>query len=224
MALAAIKAGHRAAGQRFDAADPALQKVLAGNSRLAAREREQAKPLRPAILSAVLAGLDQQHPLDARDSALLSRLYVAALRHSEATGLDLDHGGDGAGILRVTDDGLDVVLLRSKTEQARETRKLILRDANPQAVAAIERWLKAAAIEPGTPVFRRIAPTGVVTVGRLSGDGACRAVKARMRRHYIGQGTDAETAERRSLEMRARYGEQAEQKRRAVHRQTDVGV
>ncbi len=258
VALAAIKAGHRAAGERFDAADPELQKVIAGNSRLAAREQKQARPLKPALLSAVLAGLDADRPLDVRDGALLSLLYVAALRRSEAAGLDLEKSGDGTGVLRITDEGLEVILLRSKTEQTREVRKLILRDANPMAVAAIERWVQAAAIEPGSPVVRRIAPMGVVTLARLSGDGACRAIKSRMRAHYMAQGTDPETAQRlanafsghsgrvglvvaakeagaadtdiaattghRSLEMIRRYGEQAEQKRRAVHKIPGVGV
>src|SRR5262245_25713018 len=44
VALAAIKAGHHAAGQRFDAADPDLVRALAGARREAVREQRQAAP------------------------------------------------------------------------------------------------------------------------------------------------------------------------------------
>ena len=258
VSLAAIKAGHRAAGQRFDDADPELQKVLAGNSRLAAREQKQARPLKPALLAQILAGLDPGCALDVRDGALLGLLYVAALRRSELAGLDLDQAGDGTGVLRITDEGLEVVLLRSKTQQTSQASIAILRDANPQVLAAIERWVKRAGIEPASPIFRRIAPMGTVAADRISGDGVCRAVKARMRKHYEAHGTDPATAQRlanafsghsgrvglvvaakeagaadtdiaatsrhRSLEMIRRYGEQADQKRRAVHKLKGVGV
>jgi len=50
VALAAIKFGHRIAAQRFDDADPELQRALAGTRRQAIREQRQAAPLRPAVL------------------------------------------------------------------------------------------------------------------------------------------------------------------------------
>jgi Tfp pilus assembly protein FimT len=48
VALAAIKFGHKIAGQRFDGADPELVRALAGARREAVREQRQAAPLRPA--------------------------------------------------------------------------------------------------------------------------------------------------------------------------------
>src|SRR5215475_2661292 len=57
VALAAIKFGHRIAGQRFDGADPELVRALAGARRETLREQRQAAPLRPAVLGDVLASL-----------------------------------------------------------------------------------------------------------------------------------------------------------------------
>ena len=74
VALAAIKAGHHAAGQRFDAADPDLVRALAGARREAVREQRQAAPLRPAVLRQLLAELNDDD-LGRRDAAMLSTLY-----------------------------------------------------------------------------------------------------------------------------------------------------
>src|SRR5262245_28879663 len=67
VALAAIKFGHKIAGQRFDGADPDLQRALAGARREAVREQRQAAPLRPTILSDVLACLGDID-IDRRDA------------------------------------------------------------------------------------------------------------------------------------------------------------
>src|SRR5262249_32079504 len=69
VAMAAIKAGHRAAGQRFDAADPNLVRALAGARREARREQKQAAPLRPDFLRQVLAELSDDD-LGRRDAAM----------------------------------------------------------------------------------------------------------------------------------------------------------
>jgi hypothetical protein len=101
VALAAIKAGHKAAGQRFDGADPDLQRALAGARREAVREPRQATPLRAAILGGVLASLGDGD-LDRRDAAMLA-LYMLALRRSELVEIDLEVHGDGLAVLRMTD-------------------------------------------------------------------------------------------------------------------------
>jgi hypothetical protein len=49
VSLAAIKFGHKIAGQRLDGADSDLQRALAGARREAVRERRRAAPLRPPI-------------------------------------------------------------------------------------------------------------------------------------------------------------------------------
>jgi hypothetical protein len=120
VALAAIKAGHRAAKQRFDAADPDLVDALRGARRVAVQEQRQAAPLRPATLGDVLANLGMSD-LDRRDAAMQATLYMLALRRSELVEIDYETRGagehGGLAVLRMTDHGLELELLRSKASQ-----------------------------------------------------------------------------------------------------------
>jgi integrase len=194
VALAAVKFGHRLAGARFDADDPDLQRALSGVRREAVREQRQAAPLRPTVLGDLLAGLGDSD-LDRRDAAMLSTLYMLALRRSELVEIDLEKRGDGLAVLRLTDDGLELELLRSKAEQERSAIVAVDRSHNPKAFAALERWISHACIEPGTALFRRINPRGGIG-GRITDDGVNRAVKAALRRYYLATGADAATAVR----------------------------
>jgi hypothetical protein len=96
-------------------------RALAEARREALREQRQAAPLRPAILSDVPAGLGDSD-LDRRDSAMLATLYMLALRRSELAEIDFEARGDGAeaglGVLRMTEHGLELALLRSKAHEA----------------------------------------------------------------------------------------------------------
>jgi site-specific recombinase XerD len=98
VALAAIKFGHRIAGQRFDSADPDLVRALAGARREGVREQRQAAPLRPSVLADVLASLSDSD-LDRRDAAMLATLYMLALRRSELVEIDYETRGDGLAVL-----------------------------------------------------------------------------------------------------------------------------
>jgi hypothetical protein len=199
VALAAIKAGHKVAGKRFDSGDPDLQRALAGARREAVREQRQAAPLRPTILGDVLASLGDSD-LDRRNGALLSALYMLALRRSELVEIDYQERGDGLAVLRMTDHGLELELLRSKSSQEDAVRIAVDRHHNPKAFAALERWVDHAKIAPGSPLFRRISPRGGIG-GRLTGDGVSRAIKAALARYYVSTGVDDEKARR----LAARY-------------------
>jgi integrase len=256
VALAAIKAGHRAGGQRFDSADPDLVRALAGARREAVREQRQAAPLRPAILGDVLDSLGDGD-LDRRDAGMLATLYMLALRRSELVEIDFETRGDGLAVLRMTDHGLELELLRSKTRQEAAAVVAIDRQHNPRAFAALERWIDHAEIAAGTPLFRRIKPRGGIG-GRITADGVNRAIKSALERYYQSTGVPADKAERlasrfsgqsgrvgfvvaakeagaadtdiaattrhRSLQMIKRYGEAADQRRRAPHRLKGVGL
>jgi integrase len=194
VALAAVKFGHRIAGKRFDAADPDLVRALAGARREAVREQRQAAPLRPAVLGDVLATFGDSD-LDRRDAAMLATLYVLALRRSELVEIDLEKRGDGLAVLRLTDEGLELELLRSKNDQEKPVTVAVARSCNPRGFAALERWIAHAGIEPGTPLFRRIQPRGGIG-GRITADGANRAIKAALTRYYAATGADQATAAR----------------------------
>jgi site-specific recombinase XerC len=198
VALAAIKAGHRAAKQRFDAADPDLVDALRGARRVAVQEQRQAAPLRPAILGDVLANLGMSD-LDRRDAAMLATLYMLALRRSELVEIDYETRGagehGGLAVLRMTDHGLELQLLRSKTSQEMPVTIAVDRQHNPRAFAALERWIDHAEIAPGTALFRRINPRGGIG-GRITADGVNRAVKAALIRYYRSTGVSPDKAER----------------------------
>jgi site-specific recombinase XerC len=208
VALAAIKFGHKIAGQRFDGADPELLRALAGARREAVRELRQAAPLRPAILSDVLAGLGDGD-LDRRDAAMLATLYMLALRRSELVEIDFEVRGDGAdaglGVLRMTDHGLELELLRSKASQEKPVTIAVDRQHNPRAFAALERWIEHAQIMPGTALFRRINPRGGIGA-RITGDGVNRAVKAALVRYYVGTGVSEDKAKRLAARFSGQSG------------------
>jgi len=194
VALAAIKAGHKVVGKRFDSADPDLQRAIAGARREAVREQRQAAPLRPTILGDVLAGLGDSD-LDRRNAAMLAALYMLALRRSELVEIDYQTRGDGLAVLRLADHGLELELLQSKTNQEDAVRIAVDRHHNPKAFAALEQWIGHSRIAPGTPLFRRIRPRGGIG-GRITPDGVNRAIKAALRRYYVSTGVDAEKARR----------------------------
>ena len=76
--------------------------------------------------------------------------------------------------------GIEIVLLRSKTQDGEVARYSIRRDFAPVAVAALESWIAAAGITEGTPLFRGIDNAGVVSADRLSDKGVARTIKAAM--------------------------------------------
>ena len=199
VALAAIKFGHRIAGARFDASDPDLLQALAGARRVAVREQRQGAPLRPTVLGDVLATFGDGD-LDRRDAAMLATLYMLALRRSELVEIDLEKRGEGLAVLRLTDDGLELELLRSKNDQERPSTVAVARSCNPRGFAALERWIAHASIVPGTPLFRRVHPRGGIG-GRITADGANRAIKAALTRYYLATGAD----QAKAAKLAARY-------------------
>jgi hypothetical protein len=66
--------------------------------------------------------------------------------------------------------------------------------------AALGRWIAHAGIQPGTPLFRRIDPRGGIG-GRITADGANRAIKAALARYCRTTGADRATTAR----LAARY-------------------
>jgi site-specific recombinase XerC len=201
VALAAIKFGHRIAGERFEAADPHFIQTLAGARREAVQEQRQAAPLRPAVLGEVLKEFGaRDDDLSRRDAAMLAILYMLALRRSELVEIDFEERGDGLAVLRLSDEGLELELLRSKGDQEKPVKVAVPRSCNPRGFAALERWIAHADINPGTPLFRRIWPRGGIG-GRITPDGANRAIKAALARYHRTTGADHATAAR----LAARY-------------------
>lgn len=191
--LAAIAFAHRAAGLRFERADPALKLVLEGIRRAHVRPQAQAEPLTGRLLADVLAGLGST-PLERRDGALLAVLYLFALRASEAVTLDWRHGSAGRGWLRLAADRAEVVLLGSKAAQGQAQRVVIPAAANPVALGAIRAWVDEAGIEAGEALLRPIAASGSVRAGQLDAASVGGIVRRAMQRHFQRRGATAAEA------------------------------
>jgi len=186
------------------------------------------------------------HQLGASKRKPGSEHDLLALRRSELVEIDYETRGEGLAVLHMTDDALDLQLLRSKGSQEKPVVVVVDRHHNPHAFAAIERWIAHAGIQPGTALFRRIHPRGGIGE-RITADGVGRAVKAALVRCYVMSGVDKEkarqlaerysghsgrvgfvvvasTTRHRSLQMIKRYGETADQRLRAPHRLPGVGL
>ena len=89
----------------------------------------------------------------ARNRAIILVGFVAALRRSEITGIDVDHIADH-------ERGLVLQLPRSKTNQRGDTHELVVlpRAANPARcpVTILQTWLRLAGITDG-PAFRAVS-------------------------------------------------------------------
>ena len=253
VAAAAVSYGHIVTGQRFDRADPALTETMRGTRRMILREVRQASPLRASLLTALLERLGDG-PADRRAAAILGSLYALALRRSELAGLDWDRHGAGTGVLRLTVEALEVVLLTSKGSQESAASVRIPRVAIPRIATALDQWIAAADVAPGTPLLRQLTRTGKPTAKRLSGAGINTSLKSVLTRHGAAVGLTAdeiagfsghsgrvgfivtakeagaedsdvaETTRHKSLEMVRHYGKKASQTRRAAHRIDGVGV
>jgi integrase len=177
--VAAITTVHRLHGYHVDRM-PLAEQFKAARRRT--RQR-RAKPLLAADLRSIVGALDLGNARDVRDGALLSIGFAAALRQSELSTLDYGRPGPwyagGRGHLVELQQGLQVVLARSKTSQVESTTVVIPFADAPEAMRFLRRWVEIANVQPGDPLFRaflgrghgklstkRIAPNTVAAVIR----------------------------------------------------------
>jgi integrase len=191
LALSAISAAHRNAGLELDTGVREIRAALKGIRKEYAAPQAQAAALKPAMVRGILATLGDT-PLDRRDAALVTLLFAGALRRSEMCGLDWQKPGTGDGYLTLSDEAVEIVLLRSKARTEISTVR-VPRPENPGVVAAIERWVGAADIKPGEPIFRSVTKGGHIR-GRLTGDGVNVVLKARVARYLQACGYTPEAA------------------------------
>lgn len=163
--LSAIKFVHKLQNHSDPTANALVVGVWEGIRRQHTTDPTQARPLMPPQLWDVLATFPVQRTwktpgrppepdvAGARNRALLLVGFVAALRRSELTAIDVDHIADH-------EAGLVIQLIRSKTNQRGETHELVVlpRATNPARcpVTALQNWLQLAGITAG-PIFRAVS-------------------------------------------------------------------
>jgi site-specific recombinase XerD len=161
-----ISQAHRAAGLPLPTQAEAVRRVLGGIARSRGTRPRQVAALRLPALRAMLAATPEDELLAVRDRAILLVGFAGGLRRSELAALDV-------GDLSFVDEGVDVFIRRSKTDQEGEGRTIgIPNGRNPATcpVLALTRWLGAAELQGG-PLWPVIAPNGRPGTRRRSPEG-----------------------------------------------------
>lgn len=172
----AIAAAHRDSGYPTPTTHPAIKELLRGMT------RKLGSPPKPvdALLSEDIRCIASALPntmTGTRDRALILLGFAGAFRRSEIVGMDVDD-------VTYRDEGLVVLLRRSKTDQKGEGRWVgIPCGKNPKTcpVIALQCWLELSGISEGA-IFRGLDRHGNTVSDRLSkrsvGDVIKRAAKA----------------------------------------------
>jgi integrase len=181
--LAAIDHHHLKHG--FDRPRAAeLRKVWAGIRREHGRPPRKKRALVIGDLQKVVKRLPDTIQ-GVRDKAVLLVCFAAALRRSELVALHLDDGKSVSAPQRLqfVRDGMVIRLDKSKTDQLGEGQVIAIPHGKTKlcAVAALQAWLKAAAITAG-PLFRPIDRHGHVGREALSDRAVADIVKRACRR------------------------------------------
>ena len=169
--LAAISQVHQMAGADSPRSSAVVREVMKGIRRERGVAPTQKAPILAAELKQMVAVLPDTLA-GTRDRALLLVGFAGAFRRSELAALEVSD-------LVFTDDGLEVTLRRSKTDQEGEGRKLgVPFGSSPTTcpVRAVRAWLAGAGIEAG-PVLRAVDRHGCVGEKRLSGHAIAEVVK-----------------------------------------------
>lgn len=171
--LAAISAGHRAAGYGgISVRDEPIRSVWAGIRRAKGTAPTQKAAIRVEDLRRMVEALPTDTLQGLRDRALLLVGFAGAFRRSELVGLDMAD-------VETVSQGLVVHIRRSKTDQEGHGRAVGIpwgRHASTCPVRAYMAWLEASGIASG-PIFRPIDRHGNVQPVRLSDRAVAMIVK-----------------------------------------------
>jgi site-specific recombinase XerD len=179
-ALAAISEAHRMAGLPSPRAEQPVREVMKGIRRTLGVAPVRKLPLMIEDLRRMLMGLpDGMKGL--RDRAVLVLGFACAFRRAELVAL-------GVADLKLTAQGLEVILRSSKTDQEHRGTSIGVpfgTDPSSCPVRAVQAWLRAARISEG-PVFRPVDRHGNVAARRLG----AKAVASLIKEHARSVGLD----------------------------------
>lgn len=197
-AISAVRSMHEFAGYTDTPSKAEASKALRGHQRRQidrGRRPRKAEPLTVERLRDVVAPLDPDRPIDARDRALLVLGFAGCLRRSNLVALDRDD-------LELLRDRLAVTIRRSKTDQEARGRVVELplgSDHTVCPVRVLERWLGHldAAGHTAGAVFRPVTQTGRIADTRLSGHSASAVITKRALAVGLVEVTSVDDGERR---------------------------
>jgi site-specific recombinase XerD len=160
--LATISQAHRAAGHESPTQHAQVRLVWSGIKREKGTAQVHMKPTLTRHLRAMVEKLPDSL-VGCRDRALLLLGFAGAMRRSELVGLTVAD-------LAFTDEGLVVIIRRSKTDQTGEGRKIGIPlggQLETCPVRSVQRWLDESRIDEG-PVFRAVSRGGLIRETALS--------------------------------------------------------
>jgi hypothetical protein len=174
MRLAALADAQATAGGLPVTSDPKVKELLRVLRREVGTKQVQKAPLTLKMLERLQPLWEgntlTRRQLQARAIILLG--FALAARRSELVGLDLSD-------LRLEDEGMVVLIRRSKTDQEGKGAELgVPRVAGPLCpVAAVEAWVRQLPLDVDGPLFRTVDPADVATTQRLSERAVARIVQ-----------------------------------------------
>ena len=153
--VVSISQAHKAAGHPSPTATEVVRRTLSGIARGTESRPRQVAPLRIGALRAMLEATPEEDLLAIRDHALLLMGFAGGFRRSELASLEVED-------LRFVEEGVDVLIRRSKTDQEGSGRAIGIprgRHAETCPVLALQRWLRLAELTSG-PLWLAIVPNG----------------------------------------------------------------
>lgn len=172
----AIHRAHVDKGLDSPARDALVKQTMAGIRRTLGTRQRQAKALVKDDLLEMLVIVDQRKPMQAaRDRALLLVGFAGAFRRSELVAIRCEDITDH-------DNGLEILIRRSKTDQAGAGRSVFIPHAKGTRcpVKALRQWLEMAGIASGW-VFRAVSRHDTVGNSGLSAQSVALILKAAAR-------------------------------------------
>jgi integrase len=176
LSLSAIRHAHRMAGKHLDHLHPEVRSVFAGIRRTHGRPKRKASPLTVELLKSSLALVSSRGGArNARNAALLSLGFCAALRRSELVALrirDIDF----------VPEGVKVNLSRRKTDQEGRGASIGIPSGLVPAtcpVTILRTWLTmrgASSIDDW--LFPAVRKSGKIGTAHITGRDVARVVKA----------------------------------------------
>lgn len=147
--ITSIKIWHELKGLRDPVRNPLVRKMMKGISRLHGVPKKQAQALRIADLEKISAHLLSKGDLiSVRNRAVILLGFFGALRRSEIVNLKWEH-------VSFEKEGIELILLETKTDQVREGQKCIIPFGNDSRcpVRALLAWRKESKLWEGY-IFR----------------------------------------------------------------------